>query len=61
MKVGYLVLDWYYSGFGLVIDILQEREDSPKLVKVYFSNNGTTEWRYEEELVVVGRKKKDEE
>jgi len=58
MKVGDLVLDWYYSGFGLVIDILQESENAPKLVKVYFSANATSEWRYEEELVVVGRKKK---
>ena len=63
MKVGDLVLDWYYPGFGLIIDIIEEKNginSAPKLVKVYFAENATSEWRYEEELVVVGRKKKQE-
>ena len=55
MKVGDLVLDWYYPGFGLVVAIVPAHgKDAPPLVKVYFSESRITEWRYDEELVVVG-------
>ena len=59
MKVGDLVLDWYYPGFGLIIDIIEEKTGINSAPK--FAENATSEWRYEEELVVVGRKKKQEE
>jgi len=57
MKVGDLVIDWYYPGFGLVIDLIKESMEARVLIKVYFSEVGATEWRYEDELVVISEKK----
>lgn len=57
MKVGDLVVDWYYPGFGLVIDIINESREARVLIKVYFSEVVATEWRYEDELVVISEKK----
>jgi len=56
MKIGDLVVDWYYPGFGLVIDMIKEDREARTLIKVYFCEVAATEWRYEDELVVISEK-----
>jgi len=56
MKVGDLVIDWYYPGFGLVIEIIDDSKSVGKLVKVYFPEVGATEWRYEHEVVAISER-----
>ena len=52
MNVGDLVLDWYWPGVGIIIEVLED-EEGPSLVRVYFVEGGVVEYRYDHEVVVI--------
>ncbi len=56
MNVGDLVLDWYWPGVGIIIEVLEDEEgpsEGPSLVRVYFVEGGVVEYRYDHEVVVI--------